>query len=265
MPHLENNLFFYAFLLYLLSSVVYLAVFWFRAERAYRLALVIFAVALILHTAALLVRSIEGSRMPFASMYEFILVFSWGTAALYLFGCWKYKIHITGVLVLPLEILFLGYALTVKTEAQPLVPALQSIWLQLHVAAAVFAYGLFALSFAASALYLIFQKGKDDYFIAARSLDKLIYYFIAAGFPFMTLVIITGAIWAEEAWGTWWNWDPKETWALVTWLIYALYLHFRRTKQWSGRAAAWVALAGFIAVIFTLFGVTLLMPGAHSY
>lgn len=264
MPNLENNLFFFAFLLYLFSSIIYLAVFWFRAERAYRSALVIFVLAFILHTIALAARSIEGSRLPFASMYEFMLVFSWGLAVLYLFGCWRYKIHISGVLVLPLEILLLGYALTVKTEVDPLVPALQSIWLQLHVATAIFAYGLFALSFAASALYLI-QKGKDGFFIPAKSLDIIIYNFIAAGFPFMTLVIITGAIWAEEAWGTWWSWDPKETWALVTWLIYALYLHFRRAKQWSGRAAAWVSLAGFAAVIFTMIGVTLLMPGAHSY
>jgi ABC-type transport system involved in cytochrome c biogenesis permease subunit len=264
MAHLENNLFFLAFLLYLLSSILYLAFFWFKADRSHCAGLVIFVLAFTMHTAALAARIMEGGRLPFANLYEFLLVFSWGLAVIFLFGCWRYKIYFTGVLVLPLEILLLGYALTVKTGAAPLVPALQSIWLQFHVAAAIFAYGLFALSFAASAMYLI-QRGKDDIFMPAKSLDSLIYKLIATGFPFMTLVIITGAIWAEEAWGTWWSWDPKETWALVTWLIYALYLHFRRSRQWSGRAAAWVSLAGFAAVIFTLVGITLLMPGAHSY
>lgn len=263
MFHLENNLFLAAFLMYLISSVVLLAVFWFQAGRFQKLGTSLFVFALILHTFALVTRSLSGGRLPFASIHEFILVFSWGLAALYLFGCWKYRIYFSGLFVLPLEVVLLGYALTVRTEVAPLVPVLRSIWLQLHVAAAVIAYGLFALSFALSAVYLLL-KGKDG-FISAKTLDSMIYRFIAAGFPFMTMVIITGAIWAEEAWGAWWSWDPKETWALITWLIYALYLHFRRTRQWSGRVAAWLALSGFAAVVFTMLGVTYLLPGMHSY
>ncbi|OPX91288.1 MAG: Cytochrome c biogenesis protein CcsA [Pelotomaculum sp. PtaB.Bin013] len=260
----ENDLFFAALITYLISSVLYLAAFWFQAGRALRAGTGFFAAGLALHTAALAARSLAGGHLPFASMYEFIIVFCWGLAVLYLIGCRRFKIHIAGVVVLPLEVLFLGYALTVKTAAGPLIPALQSVWLQLHVAAAVLAYGFFALSFAAAILYL-WQKGKDGTFVSDRNLDRLIYYFIAAGFPFMTLVLVTGAIWAEEVWGSWWNWDPKETWALITWLIYAVYLHFRRARQWEGRFAALIAVIGFAAVVFTLIGVTLLLPGAHSY
>lgn len=261
---LENNLFFITFLLYLASAILYLAYFWLQADKALRLGISLFTVALASHTIALIIRSLAGGRLPFASIYEFILVFSWGVAVLYLLACGKYKIHTTGAVVLPLEVLLVGYALTVKTAAAPLVPALQSMWLKLHVGSAVLAYSFFALSFAASALYL-WQGRKDSLPFPLQNIEKVIYYFIAAGFPFMTMVLITGSVWAEEVWASWWNWDPKETWALITWLIYAIYLHLSRTRQWSGRVAAWVALWGFAAVIFTLFGVTFLMPGAHSY
>lgn len=100
---------------------------------------------------------------------------------------------------------------------------------------------------------------------STEMLDKILYRVIVFGFLFLTLVLITGAVWAEQVWGAWWSWDPKETWALITWLVYALFLHGRFTRGWQGRRTAWLAILGFVAVIFTLFGVTWLMPGMHSY
>lgn len=283
MSSLENSLFFITFFLYLISASVYLAFFWFRLDKALKAAAIIFAAALALHSAALAARCISGGRLPFANMCEFLLVFSWGLSVLYFASCSRYKMYSAGIIILPLQVLIFGYALTTKTAASPLVPALQSVWLYIHVAAAVVAYSFFTLSFA-TAVFFLWQERKENFgnyggvlaplgavdyknhsLFTQQGLDKLVYSLIAAGFPFMTMVLITGAVWAEEAWGAWWNWDPKETWALITWLIYAIYLHLRRTRQWSGRVAAWVALSGFLAVIFTLFGVTLLVPGAHSY
>lgn len=145
-------------------------------------------------------------------------------------------------------------------------PALQSYWLKLHVAVAILAYGSFAVSFGAGLLLLLgkrlFVRGSEQWEV---ELERLMNNAIAFGFPFMTLVLVTGAVWAEQVWGTWWSWDPKETWALITWLIYAIYLHGRLSRTWGGKQSAWMVVIGFGAVIFTLFGVTWLLPGLHSY
>jgi ABC-type transport system involved in cytochrome c biogenesis permease subunit len=140
-------------------------------------------------------------------------------------------------------------------EIIPLVPALQSYWLFFHVALCFLAYGSFAVSFGVSLSYL---------FTREVSLDELTYRSIAIGFVLLALGIITGAVWAHYAWGAYWSWDPKETWALITWLIYALYLHLRAIG-WRKKRSAWLAIIGFFAVIFTYLGVNFLLPGLHSY
>ncbi len=99
----------------------------------------------------------------------------------------------------------------------------------------------------------------------SNTIDQNIYKLVVIGFIFLNIVIITGAVWAEEAWGKWWSWDPKETWSLVTWIVYAIYLHARHTREWKGRKTAWMAVLGFLVVLFTLFGVSVLLPGLHSY
>lgn len=144
-------------------------------------------------------------------------------------------------------------------------PALQSYWLKLHVAVAILAYGSFTVSFGAGLLLLFRGKRRMLDSKGELMVEQLMNKAIAFGFPFMTLVLITGSIWAEQVWGTWWSWDPKETWALITWMIYAIYLHGHFSRQWRGKHSAWMVVMGFGAVIFTLFGVTWLMPGLHSY
>ena len=149
-------------------------------------------------------------------------------------------------------------------------PALRSNWLAFHVSTAIISYGAFGVSFAVSLIFLVRERIKDGTFWDTHippkeKLDMISYRAVSLGLLFLTFVIITGAIWAERAWGSYWSWDPKETWSLVTWLIYALYLHLRIGRGWRGRSAAIFAVIGFICVIFTYIGVNTFLPGIHSY
>jgi cytochrome c-type biogenesis protein CcsB len=178
---------------------------------------------------------------------------------------------------LPFAFLFIAYASLapgVSSKIDPLVPALQSNWLHAHVITCFLSYASFALSCGVSVLYLIKnrkkEKGKKEtgwisLFPPLESLDALVYKTIAVGFPLLTIGIITGAAWANYAWGSSWSWDPKETWSLITWFLYAALLHQRLTVGWRGRKAAIMAIVGFLAVLFTFLGVNLLLPGLHSY
>jgi cytochrome c-type biogenesis protein CcsB len=181
----------------------------------------------------------------------------------------KIKSPLFTALVALLGVLLFSYASTLPSEAAPLMPALQSIWLQFHVFTAIVAYGAFGLSCCAGVIYLLKgrlkERGLGPSLPGLEKIEEMLHWSVVIGFSFMTLVLITGAVWAEEVWGSWWSWDPKETWALITWLIYAGYLHARKSYGWSGKKAALMAVIGFAAVLFTLFGVSLLLPGYHSY
>ncbi|WP_258359902.1 c-type cytochrome biogenesis protein CcsB [Moorella sulfitireducens (nom. illeg.)] len=220
-------------------------------------------------TLALVLRSIAAGRLPFANLYEFTLLFAWGILLFYLISRRVIKSDLLAALVAILVVIILSYSNTLSSGPGPLMPALQSVWLQFHVITAIIAYGAFGLSFCLAIIYIIKEKGYDSPDVnnlpSLAKLDNLLHWSVAIGFPFMTLVLITGAVWAEEVWGRWWGWDPKETWALITWLIYAAYLHARKTYGWRGKRSAIMAIVGFLAVLFTLFGVSLLLPGAHSY
>ena len=175
-----------------------------------------------------------------------------------------------GVVVAPVVFLLIGYAAMQSREVKELMPALKSGWLAIHVSTAIIAYGSFGVSFAVSLLYLLRGKRKDNEFWQKNipeeeRLDLISYRAVSLGFLFLTFVIITGAIWAEQAWGCYWSWDPKETWALITWIIYAIYLHLRISRGWKGKTAAVFAVIGFIAVIFTYIGVNTFIPGIYSY
>lgn len=259
-----NNIFlFIAFALYLIAAIVYLFKIWFNTNRFPPFELLLLIAAVLFHFGGLVHKTIALQRLPLCTMNDFILVFCWVLALGFIIASRKYQLDIIGSIIAPMEVILMAYALP-GTSAITLVPALQSMWLEIHVITAVIAYSFLALSFAAAILLLVLPHTKEQY-ISVQDLDKFIYKCISAGFPFLTLLLITGAIWAEEVWGTWWGWDPKETWALITWFIYAIYLHFRRTRQWNSKLAAQMAVLGFSLVIFTLFGVSLLLPGLHSY
>ena len=153
---------------------------------------------------------------------------------------------------------------------KPLMPSLRSNWLGFHVSTAIIAYGAFGVSFVLGIIFLLRDRMQDQSFWdrhvpAKEKLDLISYRSVCLGLLFLTFTILTGAIWAERAWGSYWSWDPKETWSLVTWLVYAVYLHLRIRRGWQGRAAAIFAVLGFICVLFTYVGVNTFLPGIHSY
>ncbi len=216
-------------------------------------------------TGALVFRTIVTHHGPFANMYEFSIAFAWGTLLAYLFFLRRYRQWMLGVVVLPVALAMLLYATTIPDTAEPLVPALQNnLLLTVHVAVAIIAYGAFAVAFAAAILYIIQPKGGSRHLPKPELLDEISYRGTLIGFPFLTLVIVLGALWAEVAWGKYWSWDPKETASLVTWLICGAYLHARVVRGWRGKRAALLLMAVFGATLFTFFG-NLFFGGLHAY
>jgi len=185
----------------------------------------------------------------------------------------KYHIKVLGAFLTPIALILMLFGLALPKEIVPLAPALKSFWHPFHVIFAFLGNATFVLAFSCGVMYLIQEhqlKAKRMGAIAKRLpslslLDDLSYLSLKFGFPLLTLGIITGAVWAEYAWGRYWNWDPKETWSLITWLLYAALLHQRLTVGWRGRKAAIMAIVGFLAVLFTFLGVNLLLPGLHTY
>ena len=209
---------------------------------------------------------------PLSNLYESMVFFAWAIVLIYLVFVRRFKNRLVGAFVMPLVFLSLASTSLMYREIQPLVPALQSNWLTAHVITCFLGYAAFALAFSLSLLYLLKSRGGEGAggFLETRLpssslLDDYSYRLIAVGFPMLTLGIITGAAWANEAWGSYWSWDPKETWSLIIWLIYAAYLHARLARGWQGRRAAWLSVFGFAATLFCYLGVNLFLSGLHSY
>lgn len=214
---------------------------------------------------------------PMSNLYESIVFFSWTIVLLFAYIDLRYKYRIIGAFVMPFALLGMAWAqLGMNTGIEPLVPALQSNWLLYHVITCFLGYAAFAVACGISIMYLIKASvegtensaqagGLMSMFPPLKVLDDLNYRAIMIGFPLLTLGIITGAAWANYAWGTYWSWDPKETWSLIVWFVYAAFLHARITKGWVGKRAAWLSIIGFAATIFCYLGVNLLLSGLHSY
>lgn len=252
-----------AFLFYLVSLIPYAVVFFRKsAPRLESLGRILVGVGFLAETLALAIRWKVTGHTPCTNMYESLVFFSWAFVASYLLADLFLKITRLGFFILVCNLAILIYAFSHDAAVRPLMPALQSNWLLLHVATCFFSYGAFAVSFIASMVYLLPIPKK---YFSHEQLDRVIYKSILFGFPLLTLGVASGAVWANEAWGQYWSWDPKETWALVTWMIYALYLHLRLMKGWSGKKLAGIAVIGFLFVIFTYVGVNYLLPGLHSY
>ena len=209
---------------------------------------------------------------PFTNLYESMVFFAWATSVLYFLFELKYKNKTLGSFITPVIFLILAYTSLggpgIRKEVEPLIPALQSNWLIAHVITAFLSYAAFALSFGASVMYIM-KAGKSggfwDKLPSQETLDEINYKAVLIGFPLLTLGIVTGAAWAHYAWGSYWSWDPKETWSLITWLIYAAFLHARFVRGWKGKKAAVLSIIGFAAVLFTYLGVNLIISGLHSY
>jgi cytochrome c-type biogenesis protein CcsB len=214
---------------------------------------------------------------PLSNLYESVVFFSWTIVMIFALLDMKYKYRVIGAFVMPFALLGMAWAqLSLNSGIEPLVPALQSNWLTYHVITCFLGYAAFAVACGISIMYLI-KAGHDEsgqsagessimnMFPPIRVLDDLNYRAIMIGFPLLTLGIITGAAWANYAWGTYWSWDPKETWSLIVWFVYAAFLHARFTRGWVGKRAAWLSIIGFAATIFCYLGVNLFLSGLHSY
>ena len=266
----ENTLFTAAMVFYFAAMVLYFVFFAMKKEKAGKAARLILSAGFLLHTAALICRGIGAGRLPLTNQYEFATSFAWGICLVCLVFVWKFQFEVLGTFVTPVLFVVIGYAAMQSREVRQLMPALRSNWLAFHVSTAIISYGAFGVSFAVSLIFLLRDRMDES---RARSLhipekeklDMISYRAVSLGFLFLTFVIVTGAIWAERAWGSYWSWDPKETWSLVTWIIYALYLHLRISRGWKNRSAAIFAVIGFGCVIFTYIGVNTFIPGIHSY
>jgi ABC-type transport system involved in cytochrome c biogenesis permease subunit len=272
---------------YLAAALLFLAAVLWSSARLQSLALGLMGGALAAHTLAFFARwaasyaqaaavtppadvwaalQLIVHQVPLSNFYESLVFFSWCLALLTLFFLRRHLEDFLGVVGALLASVVLAYAsLGVDSRIKPLMPALKSNWLLIHVITCFLGYAAFGLAFGAAILYLIRGLGGRPQPQAHALSDRLIYRAAVIGFIFLTLGILTGAVWAETAWGRYWSWDPKETASLITWLVYAALLHARLVQGWQGRPIAWLALVGFGAVLFTYFGVSFLLPGLHSY
>jgi cytochrome c-type biogenesis protein CcsB len=245
-----------------------------RSDRLGRIAVALTVLAFLLHLASVVARGISAGRPPWGNMYEFATAAALAVTAAYLLLLRRFSIRFLGVVVVPLVLATLGLAVTVLyTESAQLVPALKSYWLVIHVTSAIISFGGFTVALALSLLFLVKDRAERrgrvggwlERFPDSRRLDRLAYRVTTFVFPLWTFAIVAGAIWAENAWGRYWGWDPKETWAFITWVVYACYLHARATAGWRGRRATYLALLGYACLMFNFFGVNIWITGLHSY
>ncbi|MBW4781796.1 c-type cytochrome biogenesis protein CcsB [Rhodococcus sp. NPDC078407] len=246
------------------------------SERLGRTGLGLVMVALSLHVGSIVLRGIAASRPPWGNMYEFVSVTCAAgvLAALVVLRSTQLRTLWLFVLVPTLILLFVA-GTVLYADAAPVVPALQSYWLPVHVSIVSLGSGVFLISGVASALFLIRMKhpeasGSRASRIVARlpsaqTLDIVAYKTTIFAFPLFGVGVILGAIWAEAAWGRFWGWDPKETVSFITWIVYASYLHARATSGWRNTRAAWINIAGFVAMLFNLFIINMVVSGLHSY
>ena len=278
----SSQLFGVTMIAFLLSAAFYLGLLIFKMPRLGWIGMLLAAGGVVVQTAALALRWVESYRIgaghaPLTNMYESLVFFAWCTTLLYLYMEFRFKARVIGAFVMPCVATAMAYASfsdRIDDKISPLIPALQSNWLIAHVVTCFIGYGAFAVAGGLGLMYLLKQRstGRNapaDTIVGnlpeLRIIDDLTHKTIVFGFLWLSAGIITGAVWANEAWGTYWSWDPKETWSIITWFVYALTLHARFTRGWGGNRIAWLAIVGFIAVFFTYFGVNFLLSGLHSY
>src|SRR5271170_6117512 len=251
-----------------------------QAGRWVQAALALSAVGVVAHTVAVVTRGLAVHRAPWGNMYEFVTALTCVAAIFFLFVMIKYRAWALGVFVMGAVVVALGLAETlIYTAAGQLVPALQSYWLDIHVTAMTLATGIFFVAAVLGVVYL--AEDRYNKRVAAgraesangilrrlpsiEQIDRLTYRTVMFGFPVWTFGVIAGAIWADQAWGRYWGWDPVETWAFITWVLYAAYLHARATAGWRGRRAHYIQLLGFVSLTFNILVVQVFIAGLHSY
>ena len=251
-----------------------------QAGRWVQVAMALAAVGVVAHTVAVVTRGLAVHRAPWGNMYEFVTALTCVAAIFFLFVMVRYRAWTLGVFVMGAVVVALGLAETlIYTAAGQLVPALQSYWLDIHVTAMTLATGIFFVAAVLGVVYLAADRynrrvaagraapgnGIVRRLPSIEQLDRLTYRTIVFGFPVWTFGVIAGAIWADQAWGRYWGWDPVETWAFITWVVYAAFLHARATAGWRGRRAHYIQLLGFTSLMFNILVVQVFLVGLHSY
>ncbi len=260
-----NVLFFGSLLLYFAAAVLQFIGTLFKKDKVAKIAWLIFLAGLAAQTAYLLVRGVTARRLPLSNQFEFATAFAWGIALMLLIVRLRLKADWLSVAVMPMVFLVLSYAALQPREVTELMPALRSAWFGFHIGSAVFSYSAFIIAGCVGLRYLIVSKKGSADELKLHQMDYLSYRMIALGFLLLTVTILSGALWAEQAWSAFWTWDPKEVWALITWIIYAVYLHLRLRGKRKGTVMAWYAMIAVPVVLFTFAGVNTIMPGLHSY
>jgi len=260
-------------LFYSAATVLFLVDVISRLDKAGRVARWLLIGGFGVHCATLIARFAASGITPAASLHESLSFFAWTVVGIYLLFDLRYRLAVLGAFVCPLALVMMIIGSAVPKGVQPVNPMLDSWWFPVHVSLAFLGNAVFAIAFVAGIMYLLQERMlKSKKFSALYyrlpsldTLDSINYKCLTFGFPLMTMGIISGAIWANSAWGGYWRWDPKETWALITWFLYAALLHGRLNVGWRGRRAATFAIIGFFCLLFTFLGVNLLLSGEHSF
>jgi len=259
----ESTFFLVAFILYILSALFYLTFFFSKKPGRAKMGSALAIAGLVSHTFALILRTMESGHAPFTNMYESLSFLSWASVLAFVIIDKKFGISKIGpyLMLIVIGLVALASSPLMPKEATPLVPALQSYWLWLHVSVTLLGEAFFAVAFITSIMYLAAKEPEKK-----EKWDSVSYRSVAVGFPLFTLGgLVFGMVWAYKAWGSYWTWDPKEVWSLITWIVFALYLHTRIVMGWKGKRSAIIAIIGFLAALFTYFGVNYLLTGLHSY
>ena len=263
---------------YAVAATLYLAAWIFQNPLPAKLAKWAAILTVLGNLAGFFLRWVESYQLgighaPMSNMYESLVFFALTIGIIYLYIEHRYQNFFVGAFATPIAFLAMAYASmspNVNDRIQPLLPALKSNWLIAHVLTCFFGYAAFAIAFGVSIMFLLKLKARTDgkgilaFLPEQRILDDLTHRMVLFGFLFLSVGIITGSVWANSAWGSYWTWDPKETWSLITWFVYATLLHARLIRGWYGKKIAFLSILGFMAVLFTYFGVNYL-PGLHSY
>ena len=259
-----NALFFAAFALYGVSVILEFTGTAFKKDRFLKAAWYVFLAGCAVHLAFIVTRGIAAKRLPLSNQFEFANAFAWGVALTLVVMRPRLRTDWLSVVAMPAVLLVMTYAALQPMEIRDLMPALRSAWFGVHIGSAVVSYASFVIAGCVRLRYLLaVKKGGDERALA--QMDYISYRMVAFGFLFLTVVILSGAIWAEQAWSAFWTWDPKEVWALITWIIYAVYLHLRLRRKRKGTAMAWFLVIAVPVVFFTFAGVNTLMHGLHTY
>ncbi len=275
MAQIDWILYLTATTLYALSSIIYIISFVFKKEDKIKFAIGTAIAGLLFHSISIALRWVETGHGPYISMYEVLSKYAWFSIVIFLLVQYKYDIlKIAGFIVLPVSLMMMAVGSTYSRDIQMIPASLRSYWLIAHVGFASLAFGFLLVASGIAVLYIMKEKRSRngsvdeasyyDKLPGMKVMDDLMYRFVASGFLFLTIMIGTGAIWANQTWGRYWGWDPIETWSLIVWFTYGICLHLRMNAGWSGKKIAWLIIFSIFVLAFSLFGVGVVYTGLHT-